>query len=214
MKDTRATWIVFDVGGVLLDWMSSSDVFAEKLNLTHDELFSALYDLEVEENIGASMNVGKISGQEGWGALLAKFNKQLPFRDIVAAWTAESFWPKDTLQLIRDLKAAGYKMAILSNSWFGLTDSATQDLFPDELQLFDIVIDSAVEKMQKPNPDLYKRFEERVNAHGADIFFIDDDQKNLTVAEELGWESFLYRMGEAGNEVVLNNNKLRELLLS
>lgn len=214
MKDTRTTWIVFDVGGVLLDWMSSSNVFAEKLNLTHDELFSALYALEVNENIGASMNIGKISGQEGWDAVLAKFNKQLPFRDVVAAWTAESFWPQDTLKLIRELKEAGYKLAIFSNSWFGLTDSATQNLLPNEFQLFDIVIDSAVEKMQKPSPDVYKRLEERTGAQGADILFIDDDKKNLLVAKDLDWETFLYNMGKDGNEVVVNNNKLRESLLS
>lgn len=214
MRHTSTTWIVFDFGGVLLDWMSSSHAFAETLNLIHDELFNSSYDLEAVENIGARMNVGKISGQDGWDAVLAKFNKQLPFCDIVTAWTAEPFWPKDTLKLIRDLKDADYKLAIFSNSWFGLTDPATQDLLPNEFRLFDIVLDSAVEKMQKPNPRVYSRLEERIGAHGADIFFIDDDQKNLLVAKDLGWESFLYSMGEDGNEVVLHNNKLRQLLLS
>ena len=212
MKDSRTSWIVFDVGGVLLDWISSSDHFAEELKITHDQLFNALYAPGNSDNIGTRMNLGQLSGQQGWDEVLSQFQIHLPFKSIVSDWVAEPYWPKDTLSLLRELKHKGYKMAVFSNSWFGLTDPATKDILPDEFNLFDIVIDSAVEKMQKPNPDFYTRLEERLDAHGANIFFIDDDQKNIITAKNFGWDTFLYSMGSNASEVKPNNDKLRKLL--
>jgi hypothetical protein len=56
----KPTWLVFDVGGVLLDWPSSSAAIAKYLCITHDELFNALFDQSVKVGIGARINIGSL----------------------------------------------------------------------------------------------------------------------------------------------------------
>jgi FMN phosphatase YigB (HAD superfamily) len=207
----KPRWIIFDVGGVLLDWPSSSIATAEYLEVTHDELFDVLFDQTVEMSIGAKMNVGEISAHDGWTMVLKKLQKDRTPQDIIARWFANEYWLEDTLKLLQELHQAGYKLAIMSNSWLGLTDPAKRAMLPNELEFFDAIFDSSVEQVEKPNVAFYELVEQRIGSTGEDLFFIDDDQKNLVVAEHRDWQHFLYSMG---SDAGLNaNGELRRLLL-
>jgi len=207
----KPRWIVFDVGGVLLDWPSSSMATAKYLGVTHDELFDVLFDQTVKMSIGAKMNVGEISAHDGWTMVLKKLQKEHTPQDVISRWFAEEYWLEDTLKLLQELHQAGYKLAIMSNSWLGLTDPAKRAMLPSQLELFDEIFDSSVERTEKPNTAFYELVEQRIGDTGDDLFFIDDDQKNLIVAEQRDWQHYLYSMG---NDAGLKANKeLRRALL-
>ena len=208
----KLQWIVFDVGGVLLDWPASSMAAATYLGVTHDELFDVLFDQSVDTSIGAQMNVGAISAEEGWRLILEELKKDCAPEIIINRWYAKEFWLEDTLQLIVQLHEAGYKLAIMSNSWLGLTDPRKRRALPKELRLFDKVFDSSVERLKKPDEMFYELVEQSTGSKGDGLFFIDDDQKNLAVAEKRGWQHFLYEMGE-GKDGKAANAVLRDLLL-
>ncbi|HEU4966104.1 MAG TPA: HAD-IA family hydrolase [Candidatus Saccharimonadales bacterium] len=189
----RPTWIVFDVGGVLLDWRSSLAAVAYDLGITRDQLFDVLFNQSVTINIGARMNIGELTAEEGWRMVLQELGKEdISSEHVLARSHAPEFWSKDALQLIPKLRDAGYKLAIMSNSWLGLTKPEKKDQFPKELQLFDTIFDSSVEGIKKPDPAFYELVEKRTGCAGRELLFIDDEPKNLEVAEERGWQAFLY----------------------
>lgn len=208
----KPKWIIFDIGGVLLDWPGSSEATAKFLGIDHNTLFDVLFSQTTKMSIGAKMNIGQITAQEGWEIILKELKKEHAPNEIINLWIAEKYWLKDTLKLIVELHEAGYQLAIMSNSWLGLTDPAKKDVFPKELQLFQYIFDSSIERVQKPDLQFYDIVEQRTGSHGKDLFLIDDDQKNIVSADAKSWQSFLYDMGDASDGAG-SNQRLREMLL-
>lgn len=201
----KRDWIVFDVGGVLLNWHESSTALAEYLQVDKNILMETMFEQ------AKAMNIGKISPREGWRRVLEKLGKDEDPQDIIRKWRHESYWMKDTLKLIRELDEAGYNLAILSNSWLGLTEIEELPILPPEIKLFKYILDSSVEGIKKPDPAFYKLAEERLESDKNSMFFIDDDEDNLPPASEREWRTFHYVTGDDNG--VASNDKLRELLL-
>lgn len=189
----RPLWVIFDVGGVLLDWHASSQATAKKLGITRNELFDVLYDQSAPESIGAMMNSGKINPENGWMSVLKQLNlTQNSPVDIINGWFAREFWVPDSLNLIEELKAAGYKLAIMSNSWLGLTDPSKRSAFPIELEFFDHIFDSSVEKLKKPDSRFFELVEQKTGATRNDLLLIDDDKQNIRAAQARQWQTILF----------------------
>lgn len=187
----KIDWVLFDVGGVLLDWRVSSAALAEFLEVEHGVLLDAMF------SHAPLMNVGTISPQEGWKRILADLDKsEHDPQDIILRWRDKKFWLKDTLQLVQELHDAGYKLAVFSNSWLGLSNDPNESSMPKEMALFTHILDSSKEGLKKPNPAYYELAEKTTGASGDSIFFLDDDQPNLVPASENGWHTYHYDMGE------------------
>lgn len=202
----KPRWIVFDVGAVLLDWPSSATATAKQLGVSPDELLKALF------TYAPRMFIGEIKPLEGWRRTLKLLGSKEDPAKIINLWSDRKFWLKDTLKLARELHAAGYRLAILTNSWLGLADPSRKPFLPEELGLFEHIVDSSIEGVKKPNPAIFRTLEETIGAKGSYIFFIDDDRANIPPAEKLGWQTFSYKMG-GNNRGRDSNRKLRSLLL-
>lgn len=57
---------------------------------------------------------------------------------------------------------------------------------------WDVVIDSSVEGVKKPDPEIYILAEKRAKANGKELLFIDDKPESLKTAKDRGWQTFLY----------------------
>ena len=98
----------------------------------------------------------------------------------------------DTLELMRELKAAGKKIGILSNQ--------SSDFFHDcyvkrcgaYRELADVEVISGIEKLYKPDPAIYRLCEERMGIPAARLCFFDDFIENVEGARALGWQSVQY----------------------
>ncbi len=202
----KPKWVLFDVGGVLLDWRRSSASLAKELGVTHDRL------LEVMFTYAPMMNIGVISPQEGWQKILNDLGESMDPQTAIELWRNKPFWLKDSLTLIRDLYDASYKLAIFTNSWLGLRIDGKDRSMPDEMSLFSYILDSSVEKIKKPNLAFYKLAEKTIVASGPEIFFIDDDALNLEPAADKQWQTFHFDMGResTGTQATLT---LRKILL-
>ena len=193
VRAVRPTWLIFDVGGVLLEWRSSLAAVADDLGITRDQLFDVLFNQSVNVNIGARMNIGELTAEEGWRMVLQELGKEdVTPEHVLVRSHAPEFWIQDTLKLIPKLHDAGFKLAIMSNSWLGLTKPEKKDQFPKELQLFDMIFDSSVEGIRKPDPVFYGLVEQGTGCSGKDLLLIDDEPKNLEIAEKRGWQTFMY----------------------
>jgi putative hydrolase of the HAD superfamily len=99
----------------------------------------------------------------------------------------EALHPNEPLiDLMREAKASGRRMAMLTNNvreWEPLWRS----MLPVD-EIFELVVDSAFVGMRKPDPAIYELTLERLGAgvSAGDCLFIDDLEINVTAAQRLG----------------------------
>lgn len=86
------------------------------------------------------------------------------------------------LAAIRAIRTRGLRTAALTNNWIG-DGTRQRDWLGD---LFDVVVESAVEGLRKPDPRIYHVALERLGAVATQTVFLDDIGRNLKPARELG----------------------------
>lgn len=92
-----------------------------------------------------------------------------------------------TADLIRDLKAAGYRLYVLSNmSREFIAYLRKKDVY----SYFDGEVISCEEHVVKPQPEIYRILIERYSLDVAETMFIDDRIENVEVAATLGITPF------------------------
>jgi putative hydrolase of the HAD superfamily len=92
------------------------------------------------------------------------------------------------LDLIRSLRQAGLRTALLSNSWGN--DDYPRHLFPD---LFDVVVISAEVGMRKPEERIFRHTAALLGLEPQECVFIDDVAANVAAAEAVGLVSLHHR---------------------
>ena len=86
------------------------------------------------------------------------------------------------LSAIATIRARGLRTAALTNNWIG-DGTRQRDWLAD---LFDAVVESAVEGLRKPDPRIYRVALARLGAIATETVFLDDIGRNLKPARELG----------------------------
>jgi putative hydrolase of the HAD superfamily len=90
------------------------------------------------------------------------------------------------IELMRELKAGGRRMAMLTNNvreW----EPLWRAMLPVD-EIFELVVDSAFVGMRKPEREIYELTVERLGdgVRPADCLFVDDIEINIEAARELG----------------------------
>ena len=99
---------------------------------------------------------------------------------LLARMFAASVVQSAMLDLIRSLRAAGLRTALLSNSW---GDDYPRHLFPD---LFDVVVISAEVGMRKPEERIFRHTAQLLGLEPQECLFIDDVEANIAAAQAIG----------------------------
>jgi putative hydrolase of the HAD superfamily len=184
--------VVFDIGGVVQD----SPLHA-----------IARYEREHGVELGAINRTVVEAGERGAWARLERGELTVaafcePFeaecrsrgaavdaRRLMAA-IAEAGVPRPRmLEAIRRLRARGLRVAALTNNWMGDTPSGAAAPARGARALwerFDVVVESAVVGLRKPDPRIYALVCEKLALAPARVAFLDDIGRNLKPARELG----------------------------
>ncbi|MEY3361993.1 MAG: hypothetical protein RL531_1712 [Actinomycetota bacterium] len=88
---------------------------------------------------------------------------------------------------INAIRAAGYAIGALTNNWAPegeRTDGAPHSL--GHLGLFDVVVESAIEGLRKPDPRIYELTCDRLGVAPHEVVFLDDLGINLKPARAMG----------------------------
>jgi 2-haloacid dehalogenase len=176
--------IVFDLGGVLIDWNPDyvyRTIFKDENEKKHFFQTVCTSDWNEEQDAGRSIN-------EGTDLLIKKFPEQeaniRAFYDRWEEMLGGSI--EGTVDIFRDLKKNPlYKTYALTN-WSAETFPIALEKF-DFLHWFDGRLVSGEEKTRKPFPNFYKTLIERFHIDPSAALFVDDNARNLVPANELGF---------------------------
>ncbi|XP_066299724.1 acyl-CoA dehydrogenase family member 10-like isoform X2 [Branchiostoma lanceolatum] len=87
------------------------------------------------------------------------------------------------LDAVQCIKAEGIKTALLTNNWL---INRQQSFLPIDRRIFDVVVESAIERMRKPDPKIYSHTLERLKVKPEEAVFLDDIGTNLKPAMDMG----------------------------
>lgn len=184
-------FIYFDVGGVVIKDFSGTNKWEElKVELgipkDKDQEFEDIYDF-YEDEINTIREIDSLIPiyKEKFGITLPD-NYSFLVDGFVKRFEKNSdIWP------IIEMAKSKYKIGLLTNMYPNmLSEIKKADLLPNIE--FDQIIDSSVEKVQKPYKEIYELAEKRCGFKGNEILFIDNSQKHLDAAKQSGWQTFLY----------------------
>lgn len=191
--------IVFDLGGVVF----SRD--PRKVETEFMQFFSYI-NLPKMPAFWEEYDRGAVSYDEVVKAL-AEWNScdvELAHRNLQRAIATQEEMPA-TKRLIKELKAADYKLYVLSNMSLEFIEFLrTTDVYRN----FDGEVVSCFEKVVKPDAAIYRLLEERYSLSPAETLFVDDREANILAARNRGWSTVHFSTREAEQSC----NEVRELL--
>jgi putative hydrolase of the HAD superfamily len=108
---------------------------------------------------------------------------------------------EEMIDLMRELKASGLRMAMLTNNvreW----EPRWRSMLPVD-EIFELVVDSGFVGMRKPDREIYELTLERLgNPEPSSCLFVDDIEANAEAARDLGLSAVHYRdNGQAIREI-------------
>lgn len=177
--------IVFDFGGVLLDW-NPRYVFRSYFN--NDEKMEYFLGNICTNEWNGQMDAG-LPFDEGVRQLEAQYPEYSePIRMFRDKWKdmLKTDFPQ-SVALLKQLKALDYGIYGLTN-WSAETIGVAFSRY-DFFKLFDGIVVSGEEKVIKPSPEIYKILLRRYNLTPGTLVFIDDNPANLLPAAELGFHT-------------------------
>ncbi len=174
--------VVFDLGGVLIDWNPRylyRTVFGDEAEM---EQFLA-------QICSPAWNARQDAGRP-WDEAVAELSARHPshaaqiamYRDRWEQTLGEAIAP--TVEVLRDLHAQGVRLYALTN-WSQETFPVALGRFPF-LAWFAGILVSGEEGLIKPDPAIYRRLLERFDIDPQAAVFIDDSLPNVEAARQLG----------------------------
>ena len=185
--------IVFDVGGVLVDFCYMEYMrklgFPEEVckEFESDIIFSQLWN-DMDKGV-LLMDEAKIKFKARLREMYRPCDREVDlFVENIKGIVKEYDYAEPLLQRLKD---SGYKVYILSNYPKDLSDLHWKDF--KFLQVADGYIISAYERIVKPDEKIYRLLTERFGVDLSESVFIDDRQINIDAAEKLGMQAILFR---------------------
>jgi putative hydrolase of the HAD superfamily len=113
---------------------------------------------------------------------------------LLARMFAAGALQAEMLDLVRSLRQAGLRTALLSNSWGTSGFAYPRDLIAE---LFDVVVISAEVGMRKPEEGIFRHTAALLGLEPQECVFIDDVEANVTAAQAVGLAALHHRESAA-----------------
>jgi 2-haloacid dehalogenase len=177
--------VVFDLGGVLIDW--DPRYLYRKL----------LADEAAVEEFLATVCTPEWNAEQDRGRPFAEGVAELVERHPAHAAAIAAYaerWSEmlggaigGTVELLAELRAAGTPLYALTN-WSAETFVVARERF-EFLSWFDGVLVSGEERMIKPDPRFFRLLLERFGLAPEATFYVDDSEPNVAAARALGLDA-------------------------
>ncbi len=194
------TTIVFDFGGVLIDW---SPYYLYRKVLKDDNEIKAFLEEIDFKHWNPKFDRG-YSFEKGVEEKCAEFpHREDLIRRFNSHWLdAMGELMTDTVKIVRGLKDAGYLVYGLSN-WSVEKYNLVKDRF-EFLSWLDGYLLSGQVGQVKPEPEIFHTFLKRFNLEAANCLFIDDVAENIHTAQKVGFQTVQFQSaGQLSKELSL-----------
>ncbi len=193
--------IIFDLGGVLIDW-NPDYVFDQIFDDPARKRF--FYENICTPHWNEEQDAGR-SLQEATDMLLAQHPEWEPeIRAYYGRWREMLGGAiKETVDIFRELKEANKHRIYALTNWSAETFPVALETF-DFLHWFDGIVVSGVEMTRKPFPEFYQILLDRYEVAPEKAVFIDDNHRNVLAGKSMGIASIHFTSPE----------KLREELVA
>lgn len=180
--DKKIKNVIFDFGGVLIDW-NPRYLYRGYFD-TEEEMEHFLQNVCTDE-WNAQQDAGRPFA-EGLALLKTKFPKYTEPIDLYYSRWNEMIGGeiKENVDWLRALKADGYKVYGLTN-WSAETLPRVMSRY-DFFRLFDGIVVSGEEHLVKPDLRIFQLLLDRYHLDPAECLFVDDTAQNIESAERLG----------------------------
>jgi putative hydrolase of the HAD superfamily len=189
--------VVFDYGGVIC-FIPSVEMRIELVRLSG---LSADVLWELDRKYRGEWDRGTYDGIGHYRRMLAKAGVSLDDDSLARIVRADiDSWKHidpAALQLMRDIKASGFRLGILSN--------IPHDFPRDSVPVFaeaDFAVYSCDLGIIKPETGIYEKLREKAGCLYEEIVFFDDKVDNVNKAKELGIQAFLWDGAEQARRQV------------
>lgn len=180
--------IVFDFGGVLIDW---NPRYLYRTYFNDDREMEYFLSHVCTNEWNAEHDRGR-SFDDGVALLKPKFPQYAEaiqmYKDKWECMLNGEF--PQTVDLLMELKGKGYGIYGLTN-WSAETFPIAYSRYP-VLHQFDGIVVSGEEKLIKPDPEIFMVLLDRYNLKAEESVFIDDSPANIKTAEGLGFKAVLF----------------------
>ena len=188
--------VIFDVGGVLSHHNNLAPLnrWLDRLNMSAEQLIHTVFGNEV----AGRATLGLATVEEVWQFV----NQQLGLSEVdrqalIADFWATMTWDSTLLDFIHTLKSA-YKIGALSDAWPDARVTNT----PITYDLFDVIVYSSEEGIQKPDPEIYRRMLARLDVMPTESIYVDDSPTKAEGASQLGMHGLLFTGSDAIREQI------------
>ncbi|WP_417811395.1 HAD family hydrolase [Thalassospira alkalitolerans] len=183
--------VLFDLGGVLVDW--------DPRHL-YRKIFTDPAEMErfLTEVCHPHWNFLHDKGALGFANSIPDLQHRYPdYSDQIAAWMDR--WPEmmkgpidRTVHILEELKSRGNVRLFALTNWSADTWPYALERF-EFLNHFEDILVSGREKLAKPDPQIFDLAASRFKFDPRETLFIDDNEKNIQQAREMGFVTHWFR---------------------
>lgn len=183
--------VLFDIGGVLINWKDEwlFQEISKQLQMPFEKIES-----KFNANL-CSLFESKINEKEFWNLVL-EHDSKIDHKIISKTFLKMSSINYDFLNFAKSLKTDENHIGILSN----LTPDTSTCIPHSLLDDFDYLFYSNSLKMSKPHAEIYQHVCSKIPSKN--ILFIDDKQENLDAAKLFGMETILFTLSDFSTKVI------------
>lgn len=188
-RGQAAHTVVFDLGGVLVDW-DPRHLYRQLLDS------DAEVDAFLDEVGFADWNHAMDAGEGTWAESVAELGARFPHRaELLAAYPSRfgetlSGPIEGSVDVLRALHRRGTPLYALTN-WSAETFPVARSRF-EFLELFAGILVSGEERVAKPDPAVFALLVDRFGLEPPSTVFVDDRQVNVEAAEQAGLRGLLF----------------------
>lgn len=183
------TAVVFDFGGVLMDW---NPYYLYRKYLGDDREIERFLD-----EIGFHDWNVRMDGGRPFSTSVAELSLKYPqytglIRVFDERWEETNGGPiEGTVEILRDLKEARYPLYALSN-WSAEKFRIVRRKY-GFFDWFEAIVLSGEERLVKPDPAIFRVLLQRIDRRAQECLFIDDSPANTEVAGKLGFRTIHFQ---------------------
>ena len=198
--------VMFDLGGVIMT-LDPQEAIRRFKALGLEDAERQL-DSYCQKGIFGDLENGLISAETFQQEISKMIGRSVSFEECRHAWLGYmKELPERNIQLLKTLKAKGYRLLLLSNtnpfmtSWMKTTPL---------LDLMDKCYLSYEMKMMKPNELVFRHVLTEEKSFPYEILFLDDGPRNVAAASQLGMATICPENGEDWTAKVLERLNIED----